>query len=43
MGNNVEQFNRAPSAGGMKVTQSADVRLTASRFAGTSATASGAT
>ncbi|SDV04354.1 Right handed beta helix region [Microlunatus sagamiharensis] len=30
--NNVERFNRAPSAGGMKVTQSADVRLTGSRF-----------
>jgi len=33
-GNNIEQFNRAPSAGGMKVTQSAGVRLSASRFSG---------
>ena len=32
IGNNVERFNRAPSAGGMKVTQSGGVEISASRF-----------
>ncbi|GAA1831326.1 right-handed parallel beta-helix repeat-containing protein [Agromyces salentinus] len=38
LGNNTESFNRAPVAGGMKLTRSRDVRILSSEFTGNNAT-----